>query len=177
VEASSSLEEVYLPGSDIMQWVIRWQKFRRKVLLPSSWLNLSNKPEVIYCCHMQCCGNFFWKETCYPDSACVSFREGMSFLEPFLDRSRAQARTCVYLVLYLKRCLAILEYFLPKFRKVFVLFTSESLKFCYLSSGASFWSWHTNVRFEVFTAVTMKSDVFWDVMPCGSCKNRRFGGT
>jgi hypothetical protein len=26
-------------------------------------------------------------------------------------------------------------------------------------------------------AVTMKNTVFWDVTPCGSCKNRRFGGT
>jgi hypothetical protein len=34
-----------------------------------------------------------------------------------------------------------------------------------------------DVRFEVFTVVTMKNGVFWDVMPCGSCKNRRFGGT
>jgi hypothetical protein len=25
--------------------------------------------------------------------------------------------------------------------------------------------------------VTMKNGVFWDVTPCGSCKNRRFGGT
>jgi hypothetical protein len=33
------------------------------------------------------------------------------------------------------------------------------------------------VRFEVFTAVTMKNGEFWNVMPCGSCKNRRFGGT
>jgi hypothetical protein len=32
------------------------------------------------------------------------------------------------------------------------------------------------VRFEVFTAVSMKNGVFWDVTPCGSCKNRRFGG-
>jgi hypothetical protein len=23
----------------------------------------------------------------------------------------------------------------------------------------------------------MKKDVFWDVTPCGSCTNRRFGGT
>jgi hypothetical protein len=23
----------------------------------------------------------------------------------------------------------------------------------------------------------MKNSVLWDVMPCGSCKNRRFGGT
>jgi hypothetical protein len=27
-----------------------------------------------------------------------------------------------------------------------------------------------DVRFEVFTAVTMKNGVFWDVMSCGSCK-------
>jgi hypothetical protein len=35
----------------------------------------------------------------------------------------------------------------------------------------------TFVRFDVLTAVTMKNGVFWDVKPCGSCKNRRFGGT
>jgi hypothetical protein len=29
---------------------------------------------------------------------------------------------------------------------------------------------------EIFTAVTMKICVFWDVTPCGSCENRRFGG-
>jgi hypothetical protein len=34
-----------------------------------------------------------------------------------------------------------------------------------------------HVRFEVFMAVTMKNAVFWDVTACGSCKNRRFGGT
>jgi hypothetical protein len=33
------------------------------------------------------------------------------------------------------------------------------------------------VRIEVFTAVTMKNAVFWDVTPYGPCKNRRFGGT
>jgi hypothetical protein len=33
-----------------------------------------------------------------------------------------------------------------------------------------------HVRFEVYTAVTMKNGVFWVVTPCGSCKNRRFGG-
>jgi hypothetical protein len=26
-------------------------------------------------------------------------------------------------------------------------------------------------------SVTMKNAVFWDVTPCGSCENRRFGGT
>jgi hypothetical protein len=31
------------------------------------------------------------------------------------------------------------------------------------------------VSFEVFTAVTMTNGVFWDVTPCDSCKNRRFG--
>jgi hypothetical protein len=33
------------------------------------------------------------------------------------------------------------------------------------------------VKLEVFTAVTMKNGVFWDVTPCGSCKKQRFGGT
>jgi hypothetical protein len=31
--------------------------------------------------------------------------------------------------------------------------------------------------FEIFTVVNMKNGDFWDVTPCGSCKNRRFGGT
>jgi hypothetical protein len=29
-----------------------------------------------------------------------------------------------------------------------------------------------DVRFEVFTAVTMRNAVVWDVTQCGSCKNR-----
>jgi hypothetical protein len=33
-----------------------------------------------------------------------------------------------------------------------------------------------NVKFEVFTAVSMKNAVFWDVAPCRSCVNRCFGG-
>jgi hypothetical protein len=33
------------------------------------------------------------------------------------------------------------------------------------------------VRVEVFTVVAMKNGVFWDVTPCGPCKNRYFGGT
>jgi hypothetical protein len=33
------------------------------------------------------------------------------------------------------------------------------------------------VRYEVFTAVTMRNAVFWDVTPCGSFTDRRFGGT
>jgi hypothetical protein len=35
----------------------------------------------------------------------------------------------------------------------------------------------TGIIFDVFRAVTMKNGVFWDVTPCGSCKNRRSGGT
>jgi hypothetical protein len=33
------------------------------------------------------------------------------------------------------------------------------------------------IRFEVFTAVTMKNGDFWDVTPCGACKDQRFGVT
>jgi hypothetical protein len=30
---------------------------------------------------------------------------------------------------------------------------------------------------SVATVLAMNNRVFWDVTPCGSCKNRRFGGT
>jgi hypothetical protein len=33
------------------------------------------------------------------------------------------------------------------------------------------------LRFEIFTAVTMKNAVFWDVTPCDPCMNRCFVGT
>jgi hypothetical protein len=34
------------------------------------------------------------------------------------------------------------------------------------------------VAFEVFTAVVMKSNIFWVMTPCSPlCSNRRFGGT
>jgi hypothetical protein len=29
---------------------------------------------------------------------------------------------------------------------------------------------------ELGTTLAVKNDVFWDVTPCGSCMNRRFGG-
>jgi hypothetical protein len=32
-------------------------------------------------------------------------------------------------------------------------------------------------KIDVFTAVIMKTAVFWDITSCGSCKNPRFGGT
>jgi hypothetical protein len=36
---------------------------------------------------------------------------------------------------------------------------------------------YSSVKFEVFTVVTMKNAVFWDVTPCGSCKNQCFRET
>jgi hypothetical protein len=35
---------------------------------------------------------------------------------------------------------------------------------------------HT-VKFEVSGVVSVKSHLFWEVTPCGSSKNQRFGGT
>jgi hypothetical protein len=34
-----------------------------------------------------------------------------------------------------------------------------------------------HLRFEVFTAVTMKNAIFLEVTPCNSCKNSHFSGT
>jgi hypothetical protein len=55
---------------------------------------------------------------------------------------------------------------------VFIRYTpndSYRLDVCKLWHKQYFW-----VRSEVFTAVTMKNAVFWDVMLCGFCKDRRF---
>jgi hypothetical protein len=56
-----------------------------------------------------------------------------------------------------------------------------SVRNCFVTTGKSNICDHdeyvSSVRFEVFTAVTMKNGVFWVVTPCGSCKNRCFGGT
>jgi hypothetical protein len=64
------------------------------------------------------------------------------------------------------RCMYCIEHYLTDFN--FAIYRQEhnfqANKFCLL-------------RFEVFTAVTMKNCVFWDVTPGGFCKNRRFGGT
>jgi hypothetical protein len=35
----------------------------------------------------------------------------------------------------------------------------------------SVWIICVNVKFVVFTLVTTKNGIFWDVMPCGCCKN------
>jgi hypothetical protein len=34
-----------------------------------------------------------------------------------------------------------------------------------------------SLRTERHGVLILKNGVFWDVTPCGSCKNRRFGGT
>jgi hypothetical protein len=36
-------------------------------------------------------------------------------------------------------------------------------------------TWSLTAREE--HKLRVKNGIFWDVMPCGSCKNRRFGGT
>jgi hypothetical protein len=54
------------------------------------------------------------------------------------------------------------------------LYTLRSTRVNSILIVSSHWSLSL-VRFEVFTAVTMKNGVFWDVTPCGSCKSRRFG--
>jgi hypothetical protein len=39
------------------------------------------------------------------------------------------------------------------------------------------WSGHGARMGEKWTMCRLKNGVFWVVTPCGSCKNRRFGGT
>jgi hypothetical protein len=59
-----------------------------------------------------------------------------------------------------------------------VRYFTKNFKVCdYVRAGKDSEEVEVCVGFEVFTTVTMKNGVFWDVTPCDSCKNRRFGGT
>jgi hypothetical protein len=57
--------------------------------------------------------------------------------------------------------------------------------FEWFSYGRKFsYIYHKNIsdfvplaKSEIFTTMTMKNAVFWELTPCDSCKNRRFGGT
>jgi hypothetical protein len=60
--------------------------------------------------------------------------------------------------------------------------TGNMNEWCYLTMTFQMsrvnWRRNSDIRFEVFTAVTMKNAVFWDVALCRSCElNRCFGGT
>jgi hypothetical protein len=60
-----------------------------------------------------------------------------------------------------------------KFQKIHYSCISE-----YVGECARGIKWLTgSMKFKVLTAVTMKNTAFWTVMLCGSCNNRRFGGT
>jgi hypothetical protein len=53
------------------------------------------------------------------------------------------------------------------------------LKGCYTDGTSGRWVlWNMKIfiGFEDFKAGTMKNAVFWDVVPCRSCENQRFGG-
>jgi hypothetical protein len=71
-------------------------------------------------------------------------------------------------VRYFKKC----EYN-EKIHQLFLNFKEEEVSV----KKETFYNISINVRFEVFTAVTMKNGVFWDITLCGSCKSRRFGET
>jgi hypothetical protein len=54
----------------------------------------------------------------------------------------------------------------PIIKRIKVIFSRNILSFCY----------EVCMEEEV-KPIVRKNGVFWDVTPCGSCKNRRFGGT
>jgi hypothetical protein len=60
---------------------------------------------------------------------------------------------------------------------IIVLYVSVNKIYSYVRDFNVITNNPSDVRLEVFTAVTMKNGVFWDVTPCGSCKNRCFEGT
>jgi hypothetical protein len=61
-------------------------------------------------------------------------------------------------------------------RPIYLVHKNSKENLCFVSSPVTYQtriSIIMNVRFEVFTAVTMKNAVFWDVAPYRFCVNRR----
>jgi hypothetical protein len=74
--------------------------------------------------------------------------------------------------LYHTSCMDTLERKLqPSAINLAIFFAGFKWVFCYRQLGKE------RLTFEVFKVLIMKNAVFLDVTPCGSCKNRRFGGT
>jgi 7-cyano-7-deazaguanine synthase in queuosine biosynthesis len=51
----------------------------------------------------------------------------------------------------------------------------ENFTFLYVDDGRT--SQETPIQTTTNCYEDKKNGVFWDVKPCGSCENRRFGGT
>jgi hypothetical protein len=99
---------------------------------------------------------------------------------------------CIIFFLYLQKChskiVVLLCVFILQYSDISLVLSSSVVIYVCMSSNNHISLSSLNphpqcrrevqwVRFEVFMAVTMKNGVFWDVTPCGSCKNRRFRGT
>jgi hypothetical protein len=67
-----------------------------------------------------------------------------------------------------------LPIFVQNFQVVLVFNTLSPISYMHSSPPISMpATCSAHLKFEVFTAATMKNGVFWDVTQCGSCKNQR----
>jgi hypothetical protein len=82
-------------------------------------------------------------------------------------------KMCIFLTICVQFNSIDLVTLLKIYLLLFLLLFSSS---CGLAIFISAKAIRDHVRFEDLTVLTMKNTVFLDVMPCGFCKNRRFGG-
>jgi hypothetical protein len=100
------------------------------------------------------------------------------YIRPPRDRVYVHrtAQIAVCLLHHIQReCYRLTDIYCKSF--FILVFMSEFLKACLDMKIVLRLYWFLYVRSEVFKVVTMKNVIFWDVMLCGPCKNRRFGGT
>jgi hypothetical protein len=77
------------------------------------------------------------------------------------------------------KCLDTLRSPASNNQKILIFISSVSAKFIFspYSRRRLTTLFICHVTLEVFTAVTMKNAAFWDVTPCGFCKNPSFRRT
>jgi hypothetical protein len=107
----------------------------------------------------------------------------MSRFLSFLLPSFVFIFSCIFCLFFISSFLFVfrLYVFLSSRPSLFVFFSFPPSLSVFLFPAFHIFSFFTTtlflVRSEVFTAVTMKNAVSWDMASCSSCVKRRFGGT
>jgi hypothetical protein len=90
---------------------------------------------------------------------CNKFKDGQTIVNDDLKKHRSTPRTS-----HTDENCVIIEGLIREAQRMKVCETQSKKQLCSM------------LRFEIFRAVTMKNFIFWDVTPCGSCKNQCFRG-
>jgi hypothetical protein len=162
---------------------IQWQSFESQQHVPGGTICLGRLSEV---CHFRMISRSFRKSGYRQNSTTTNGRYAVPILRELLKHARKCKIWGFHGGAY-EEC-RLLGYKNPvrtSQKTYYISATESSQLILYKILGyhggdyeeCRLLGYKTHVRLEVFTVVTIQNGVFWDITPCGSCKNRRFERT